>query len=183
MSVYVGCYLWGIIVLCSLFPTIPPFFLEATQNCAVLQVKFAMALRIPQDAEKQVSDQLTGFLRSANRCAQWGTQKKIHIVASKDEPLTKFQTQLSWNLGNSRSKHPFCCRAWVLIRPSQKTGELRGLALRWGRRQFRTRVHSWDLSCPTALYHNAKLAESHCRYRYFRWCMYEWRSNTVWHAC
>lgn len=65
MSLYVGHYLWGIIVACSLFPTILTFFLEVTQNCAVLQLKFAMALRLPGDAGKQVSDQLTGFLRSA----------------------------------------------------------------------------------------------------------------------
>lgn len=38
MSVYVGQYLWGIFVACSLFPTIPPFFpqkhLKAVQFCS-----------------------------------------------------------------------------------------------------------------------------------------------------
>lgn len=61
MPLRVGHYLWGSIIVCSLFPIIPPLFLEATQNCAVLQVQFAMALRIPRDAEKQVSDRRRAF--------------------------------------------------------------------------------------------------------------------------
>lgn len=72
---YAGHYLWGIVVACSLFPAITPFLLEVTQSCAVLQLKFAMALRTPRDAEKQVSAQLTGFLHSANHCFQRGTQE------------------------------------------------------------------------------------------------------------
>lgn len=51
-SLRVGHYLWGSIIVCSLFPIVPPLFLEATQNCAVLQVQFATA----RDAEKQASD-------------------------------------------------------------------------------------------------------------------------------
>lgn len=54
MSVYVGQYLWGISVACSLFPTISPFFSpEASQSCAVLQLKCATAHRIPWDAESR----------------------------------------------------------------------------------------------------------------------------------
>lgn len=39
---------------------------------------------------------------------------------SQDEPMTKFQTQQSWRLGNSRSRPSFCCRAWILLRPREK---------------------------------------------------------------
>lgn len=72
---HVGHYLQGIVVACSLFPTIIPFLLEMFQSCAVLQLKFAVALGAPWDAEKQVSAQLTGFLHSSNHCIQRGTQK------------------------------------------------------------------------------------------------------------